>query len=69
MKMLLAIWLLERAVLGFPGYSAALYETYPVNFYWLNGGERGLWHGAAMTFLLLVNGLIRLRPLHGKSAS
>ena len=66
---LFAVWLLERAVLGFPGYSAALYETYPVNFYWLNGGERGLWHGAAMTLLLLVNGLILLRPLHGKSAS
>ena len=66
---LFGVWLLERAVLGFPGYTAALYETYPVNHYWLNGGERGLWHGAAMTILLLVNALPLLRPLRKRSAS
>ena len=50
---LAALWLMERAVLGFPGYSAALYETYPVNGYWLNGGESGLWHGIGLSAVML----------------
>ena len=66
---LCAVRLLERAVLGFPGFSAALYETYPVNYYWLNGGERGLWHGLAMTLLMLFHGIRLARALRKKSAS
>lgn len=37
---------LEQAVFGFAGASAALYETYPVNAYWLNGGNAGVGSGA-----------------------
>ena len=66
---LCAVWILERAALGFPGYAAALYETYPVNYYWLNGGERGLWHGAAMTALLLCQIMLLIRPFRRRSAS
>ena len=64
-----AVWMLERAVLGFPGYTAALYETYPVNYYWLSGGEKGLWHGAAMTLFMLCHAALLLRPLRRKSSS
>ncbi|MBQ8954101.1 MAG: hypothetical protein IJ048_08290, partial [Clostridia bacterium] len=66
---LCAVWVLERAVLGFPGYTAALYETYPVNYYWLNGGENGIWHGMAMTLFMLCHAAGQLRPLRGKAAS
>lgn len=66
---LAAIWILERAVLGFPGFSAALYETYPVNSYWLNGGERGLWHGAGLTIVMLGHLWRFLRRPRGKGAS
>ena len=52
---LAALWIMERAVLGFPGWSAALFETYPVNYYWLNGGENGLWHGAAFSVVMLLH--------------
>ena len=41
-----------QAVFGFAGASAALYETYPVNLYWLNGGNSGVMYGAAVTLIL-----------------
>ena len=46
---------LSQGVLGFAGASAALYETYPVNRYWLCGGNAGPaagWMQAAVTLLL-----------------
>ncbi len=39
---------LEQAVFGFAGAQAALYETYPVNMYWLNGGSGGVGSGVMM---------------------
>ncbi|MBR3503111.1 MAG: hypothetical protein IKO07_02565 [Clostridia bacterium] len=63
------LWLLERALLGFPGYSAALYETYPVNYFWLNGGESGLWHSAALAFIMLCHLASLERRLPGRFAS
>ena len=51
---------LSQAVFGFVGASAALYETYPVNLYWLNGGNSGVIHGAAVTLILA---LIILRQI------
>lgn len=44
---------MDRAILGFAGSTAALYETYPVNRYWLNGGNLSINAGAAVTFLYL----------------
>lgn len=43
---------LETAVFGFAGASAALYETYPVNLYWLSGGNAGLMNGWAAAAVL-----------------
>jgi len=43
---------LEQAVFGFAGAAGALYETYPVNLYWLNGGNAGLQCGALMIVTL-----------------
>ncbi|MBO4298829.1 MAG: hypothetical protein J5998_08505 [Clostridia bacterium] len=64
-----ALWIMERAVLGFPGFDAALFETYPVNYYWVNGGEKGLWNGAAMTVLLLGWAALFIRPIRRRAAS
>ncbi len=43
---------LDQAVLGFSGAQAALYETYPVNLYWLCGGNNGLMSGMLTTLVL-----------------
>ena len=44
---------ISQVVLGFAGYEAALYESYPVNLYWLNGGNNGPDNGLMMTVILL----------------
>ncbi len=44
---------LEQAVFGFAGASAALYETYPVNLYWLNGGNSGIMAGILTSVVLI----------------
>lgn len=44
---------LETAVFGFAGSAAALYETYPVNLYWLCGGNAGIMNGAVTSAALI----------------
>ena len=44
---------LTQAIFGFAGATAALYETYPVNMYWLNGGNAGIMNGAITSAALL----------------
>ncbi len=43
---------LDQAVFGFAGAQAALYETYPVNLYWLCGGNNGLMSGVLTAVVL-----------------
>lgn len=54
---------LTQAVFGFAGATAALYETYPVNMYWLNGGNAGIMNGAITAIALLA---IACRLLKGR---
>jgi len=42
----------DQAVFGFAGAQAALYETYPVNLYWLCGGNNGLMSGILTAVVL-----------------
>lgn len=53
---------LEQAVFGFAGHAAALYETYPVNLYWLNGGNSGIVCGAMTTLVLIAVCLLLTKP-------
>lgn len=46
---------MDQGILGFAGSQAALYETYPVNLYWLNGGNGGL--NASLLSCLLLAGM------------
>ncbi len=46
---------MDEGILGFSGSQAALYETYPVNLYWLNGGNGGL--NASLLSCLLLAGM------------
>lgn len=42
----------DRGIFGFAGAAGALYETYPVNLYWLSGGNKGILNGILTTFIL-----------------
>jgi len=44
---------LEQAVFGFAGSAAGLYESYPVNLYWLCGGNAGIMNGAIASAALI----------------
>lgn len=64
---------IAQTVVGFAEYDAALYETYPVNMYWLNGGNFGVDNGLAMTIIMtaLIVLIIRrrgVRALTGRSS-
>lgn len=52
---------LDRAVFGFAGAAGALYETYPVNLYWLNGGHAGVMSGLLTTFILAAAAFFLIR--------
>lgn len=54
---------LDRAVFGFAGASAALYETYPVNLYWLSGGNEGIMSGFLTMFILAAAALLLIRRM------
>ncbi len=54
---------LEQAVFGFAGYTAALYETYPVNMYWLSGGNSGIAAGVLTALVLIGACLLLTKPL------
>lgn len=45
---------LDHAVFGFAGAAAALYETYPVNLYWLCGGNAGIMNGVMTSAALII---------------
>ena len=44
----------DRGIFGFAGAAGALYEMYPVNLYWLNGGNAGILNGTLATLVLAV---------------
>jgi len=52
---------LDQAVLGFAGAQTALYETYPVNMYWLSGGNGGLMCGLLTTLMLCAAAVMLVR--------
>ena len=56
----------DQAVFGFAGAQAALYETYPVNLYWLCGGNSGLLSGLLSTAVLCALAAWLLRGKIGK---
>ena len=64
------IWeYLSQAVFGFAGAAAALYETYPVNVYWLNGGNSGVMNGVLTTAVLCGLLALLIRKERSKSPS